>query len=72
MFYEIWETEAGNIVDTFDSKEAALDLVRRALSEQGRDAVAKWSMATCDENGIGEVVAEGSKLADLAVAEATT
>lgn len=39
MIYEFWDIRSNNILDAFDSREEAIEVLRRAVSEHGELAV---------------------------------
>lgn len=39
MIYEFWDIRSNNILDAFDSKDEAIEALRRAVSRHGEQAV---------------------------------
>ncbi len=66
MAFEIWETDTRNIVDDFDTEEAALEAVRDAVARHGASYVASWFLAYEDPKGDSTLVAAGAALIELA------
>lgn len=67
MTYEIWETAAGNIVGAYATMDRALAVVRQSVAAYGKEYVESWLLAFEDDNGDGDVIAEGPALAALAL-----
>jgi hypothetical protein len=67
MHWELWDTESGNIVNTYPTRESALGVVREAMRRHGRAYVQHWSLAPQDDtNDFGSVI-DGDDLADEAL-----
>lgn len=60
--YELWDLETRNIVAVFDSEETALAGVRQTLYLQGRESAETLFLGTNDEDGDGELIAQGADL----------
>lgn len=67
ILYEIWDYESRNLIDAFESKEAALSAVRNAVERHGRAYVQAWALGRMDDDGLDEPLIEGFDLADLAL-----
>jgi hypothetical protein len=67
MHWELWDTESGNIVNTYPTRDAALTVVREALRRHGRIYVQHWSLAPDDDSDGSISVIEGDDLADEAM-----
>jgi hypothetical protein len=66
MAWELWDTESGNIVNTYPTREAALAVVREAMRRHGRHYVQHWSLGSSDpDDGVIPVI-EGDDLAHQA------
>jgi hypothetical protein len=66
MYFELWNVESGNIINSYDTQERALEVVR-GLLEANSPAYAEALALSChDESGDVCVVAEGTALAALA------
>jgi hypothetical protein len=68
MMFQLWEAELANLVGSYETEEAALAIVRKAIENHDRDAID--SLALLHE-GMGvqlTTIAEGDALADLALA----
>jgi hypothetical protein len=72
IYYELWNTKAGNAVGEFKTEAEALALVREAIRQHGREYVDMLALGCEDENGDGHAIASGAALADLAEAAAFT
>ncbi len=51
MGYDIYDIETGNLIDSFPTEEAAFAEVRRAIEEDGPDAIRHWSVGRSDHVG---------------------
>ncbi len=49
--YEIIDEPSGNLVRTFPTEEAALEMVRRVVKQQGAHSVDAWAMGRTDLTG---------------------
>ena len=67
VWYELWDVDAGNIVGTFTSQAEALAEVLGLLAVNGASYAADLSLGRRSPDG-GELIAEGSALAQLAEA----
>jgi len=62
--YELWDYDTGNLLDAYDSEQAALKEVRAAMHVDGRDAVATWALLRDDKTRLAKtVIAAGAELA---------
>ncbi len=66
MFYELWDIESGNIVNTYDTKEEALTVVRGLLALNGPEYADALSLSFEDNDEESTLVAEGPDLAQRA------
>jgi hypothetical protein len=66
MAYELWETQSGNLVDTYPTEEEALEDVRGTIAEFGREAVATYALARETRRGT-KLIAQGRALAERAL-----
>jgi len=69
--FQLWETESANLVGSYPSEDAALATVRQAIETHGREVVATLLLLREDARERLTKVAEGSALADLALARTT-
>lgn len=69
ILYELWDTETRNRVAAFESRAAALAVVRHTVSTQGRSLAEMMVLGTEDDEGEGEVIARGAGLVELAQRE---
>ncbi len=70
MFYELWDVQSGNIINTYDTEEQALNVVRELLNLNGSEYAAALSLAFEDDDEATTLIAEGAKLAERAWAAA--
>jgi hypothetical protein len=64
MTYDIYDTDTANIVGSFHNKDEALAMVRRAIGEDGSEAVASWALGPTDSS---KPVISGTQLVDRAL-----
>ena len=64
-WFELWDTDAGNMIGAFDTESAALAEVRGLLEENGSEYAADLALARRQADG-GTPVADGAILAHLA------
>jgi hypothetical protein len=66
--FELWELESGNFVGSFPTKEAALAVVARTLSELGSDGYAtiETTLLTWENGDESKEIAMGKALIDMA------
>ena len=62
MFYELIDVDSGNLIGTYDSEAEALAIVRRAVRENGTAYADSLALGRSDEEGEGELIAEGAEL----------
>lgn len=70
MIYDLWDSESGNVVGTFDTKEDALSVVRQALAKHGSEYVETLLFGQQDSRGRTKAIARGKKLVQIALEEA--
>ena len=66
MFYELWDVESGNIINTYESEAQALAVVRGLLALNGPEYADALSLSFEDDDEESTLVAEGSELAQRA------
>jgi hypothetical protein len=66
MFYELWDVEDGNIVNTYDTEADALAAVRALLDLNGREYARALSLMFEDDDETTTLVAKGLALAERA------
>ena len=66
VWYEIWDEESANLVEEYDSQEAALDFMRQAISELGVEGAVAFELLKETSDGPEELVARGRELVLLA------
>jgi hypothetical protein len=70
--YEIWDTETGNLIGEFPTEDEALQLVRHAIEDWGKDAAATLVMGYGQNDEVASQVAEGEALIKRALSAAAT
>ena len=70
MFYELWHDESGNIVNTYDTEDEALVVVRDLLALNGAEFARSLSLCFEDDDEEVTLIAKGPAL--LSLAEART
>jgi hypothetical protein len=70
-WYELWDTDAGNMIGAFATEREALAEVRGLLAVNGADYADDLALARRREDG-GDPIAEGAELARLANIERST
>lgn len=70
MTYDLWDSESGNIIGTFPTREEALLVVREALSRHGVQYAESLLFGQEDARGHTKAIAQGKQLIDLALAVA--
>ncbi|MGH2353058.1 MAG: hypothetical protein ACRDI2_04625 [Chloroflexota bacterium] len=68
--YELWETESGNLIDTFPTEEEALADVRATITEFGRESVVTYALAH-ETRRRTKLIAQGDALVARALAGAS-
>ncbi len=69
MDYELYDLESANLVAGPLTEERALELVRQALEEDGREAVEMWALGRTDHSGtplVGQDLIERARKAAAA------
>ena len=64
--YELWDLSTGNIIGTFDSADEALEIVRFAIQDWGRDGAASLALGNLDRSS-DEPVMTGEELLERAL-----
>ncbi len=59
--YELWDLSTGNIIGTFDTADDALEIVRNAIEDWGRDEAATLALGTLNHSS-DEPVLTGNEL----------
>ena len=49
LIYELWETEGGNLMSSFESERAALEAVAALVREHGPSSIATVTLARLDD-----------------------
>jgi hypothetical protein len=68
MYYELWDLETGNIINTYQTEAAALAVVCELISSNGPDYAEALALGRTDARG-KSVVAEGRHLVSRARAQ---
>lgn len=63
--YELWDTDARNMVAEFARRAEALTALYDAIQAHGRQALESLALSTEDGDGGGEVIARGAGLVAL-------
>lgn len=64
MTFDIYDTDTANLVGSFRNEEEALAMVRRAVEEDGPEAVVSWALGPTDLSG---AVISGPELVERAL-----
>lgn len=68
--YQLWDTQTGNLMDTFTTQTEALVFVRDVVTAEDPSVVDGWALGWGDDHGDGGAIAEGQRLAELALSVA--
>jgi len=68
--YELVDLNTGNWVGAYPTKEEALRAVADTIRRYGEDAVVTLALGRFERGRQGEAIAEGPKLAEMALAAA--
>ncbi len=68
MYYQMMDVDSGNLVDEFDSLEAALAAVRDGFERFGQAGVDGLALSENDDDGGGRLLGIGDELLYLAQA----
>lgn len=63
--YELWNTQTGNLVGAFETEDAALETVRKAVESHGPAYVDSLLLGHEDDDGCSKKIARGAALAEL-------
>jgi hypothetical protein len=66
MFYELWDLQSGNIINTYDTEDEALDVVRELVAQNGLDYARALSLSVEDDDENLSLIAKGMSLAQRA------
>jgi hypothetical protein len=70
MYFDLWDLQSGNQVETFGTKEEALAAVLEYLAVNTPDYGEVLSLGYDDEHGESGIIAEGKELVALALRHA--
>lgn len=68
MVYDLWDSDSGNIIGTYSTRDEALSVVREALAKHGAAYVESLLFGQEDGRGRARAVARGKQLVQLALA----
>ena len=66
MFYELWDVRSGNIINTYDTEDEALRVVRDLLTLNDPDYGSVLSLSFEDDEENTTLIATGTALAQRA------
>jgi hypothetical protein len=66
--FELWDMDTRNLVGTYETQEAALDIVRKTVRRHGHKHAESLALGTEDSRGNVRPIAAGQVLTDLASA----
>jgi len=66
MIYELWDTSSRNLIGTYDTEQAALEVVRAVAAAHGWIAAEALALGQEDKGGRPRLLATGRDLADRA------
>ncbi len=72
MFYELWDVVSGNMINTYDTEDEALAIVRDLVALNGPAYACALSLAFEDDKENTSLVAKGADLAQRAQHRART
>lgn len=64
MIYELWDTSSSNLIGTYDTEQAALEVVRQVAAAHGWDAAEALALGQEDKGGYSRLLATGRDLAE--------
>ncbi len=64
MAYEVWDTETNNMLGGYETEDAALAVLDRALEEHGSDYVASLLLGYENSRGRSRLIAMGPALVE--------
>lgn len=67
MTYELWDRSSRNLLGEFATPEAAYELVREIVEDEGRSSAMSLVLSVDDDAGRTFPVAAGGDLVDLAM-----
>ncbi len=67
MTYELWDRSSRNLLGEFATPEAAYELVREIVEDEGRSSAMSLVLSVDDDAGRTSRVAAGGDLVDLAM-----
>lgn len=69
VIYEIWETSSGNLVGSYKTERAALDVIEQGIKRHGLHYADTFLLEYEEPGGASHVLAAGQELAALACAD---
>ena len=67
MAFELWDTDAANLIRSYPAIDDALALVRAAVEQHGRRYVSRWALVEVEVDGTLRTIARGAALATRAI-----
>lgn len=64
--YTLWDLDDANLIGSFTTESAALEIVRRSIEIHGLDSMLNVGLGMADDTGRTVAVAEGGALIELA------
>lgn len=66
MIYELWDTSSRNLIGTYDTEQAALEVVRQVATAHGWHAAEVLALGQEGKSGRSRLLATGKDLAERA------
>lgn len=66
MNYQLWDTDDNNLIGTYSSEQAVLQIVREGVQTHGAEALQTVALGVESSSGQLHVIAEGAELVRLA------
>lgn len=66
MIYELWDTSSRNLIGTYDTEQAALEIVRQVVKAHGWRAAGRLALGQQSKGGRSRLLATGKDLTDRA------
>ena len=66
VFYELWDVRSGNIINTYDTEDESLRVVRDLLTLNGSDYGSVLSLSFEDDDENTTLISKGAALAQRA------
>jgi hypothetical protein len=69
MTFQLWDIESANLLGSYETEAAALEIVRKTIDNHGREAIDGLMLLREAAHSRRTTIAEGAKLADRAFAK---